>query len=846
MPPGASMRQTPRVTTTLAKAMADLGWPTLIDHWAQRCATRRGELSVRAAALFEEPAAARQRAAEITEARRLLGADQAMPVAGVEPIADSIERVRKAAALDAPDLVSVARTGRAISRLRAHLKGKAEEVPLLWSRGQGLADLGHVYLPILEAFDPEGRLVDHASDALGPLRRALAAIKSQLEKRMKSLLEDERFAPYLQDVYYTQREDRYVLPVRTDGKGFVRGIVHGTSQSGQTLFIEPDEIVDLNNRCKLAECDVLDEERRILARFSGWVAEEAEAFAQSLAIAEVLDIIAAAARLGEDLVGAEPVIADEPKVALLHARHPLMLLAGRRCVANDVTIGAGSTLVVSGPNAGGKTVALKTVGLIALMVRHGLHIPAEGGSAIGWFREVRTDIGDAQSLEQNLSTFSGHMVNIRELLSDSGPGSLILVDEIAVGTDPEQGAALAQAVLEALSERGATAIVTTHYERLKALGATDARFANASVGFDLSRLEPTFKLHLGIPGSSGALAVARRMGVPGDVVDRATSLLGGAGARVEDLLANVLEQQRRLELERAALLAELEAAEADRQAEQMQRDRTRARYERETRGVHGEAVAALRVARREIDEVRRALKAKLAEPELPADSLRDELRQAQKLLAEQSATVAKHEPARPKLPGRVAKRHELVPGALVIVPRLGRAEIATAPVEGAQDVEIRLGPMRAFVPIADVLIDTHRAAARAAKAKQEVPMGPIPVAGMGGELGGGTGGLGGVVSGPGGVALVNGVVDGKVSGRTPERTLDVRGMRVDEAVSAVDQFIDESLLAERDAGFIIHGHGTGALKQAIRTHVKTHKAVSKSRPGEQNEGGDGVTVLLMQ
>ena len=827
--------------------MTDLGWPTLIDHWASRCATRRGELAVRAVALFEDPAAARDRAAEITEARRLLGAEQALPVAGIDPILDSIERVRKAAALDAPELVSVARTGRAISRLRAHLKTHAETSPRLWQHGSGLADLGHVYLPILEAFDPEGRLVDHASDALGPLRRALAAIKVQLEKRMKSLLEDERFAPYLQDNYYTQREDRYVLPVRTDGKGFVHGIVHGTSQSGQTLFIEPDEIVDLNNRCKLAECDVTDEERRILARFSGWVAEEADGFAQSLAVAETLDVIAAGARLGEDVVGSEPVIVDDARIAILHARHPLMLLAGRRCVANDVTVAAGATLVISGPNAGGKTVALKTVGLVALMVRVGLHVPAEGGSAMGWFREVRTDIGDAQSLEQNLSTFSGHMVNIRELLADSGPGSLILIDEIAVGTDPEQGAALAQAVLEGLSERGATALITTHYERLKALGATDARFANASVGYDLARLEPTFKLHLGIPGSSGALAVARRMGVPGEVVDRATALLGGAGAKVEDLLANVGEQQRRLEEERAALIAELEAAEADRQAAQMQRDRIRARYERETRSVHGEAVAALRVARREIDEVRKQLKIKLAEAELAPEALREELRAANKQLAEVGAEVARHEPARPKLPGRPAKPGELVPGTLVIVPRLGRAEIATAPLEGAQDVEVRLGPMRAFVPIRDVMIDTHRAAARAVRNKQEVPMGPAVVPGMGGELGGGTGGLGGVVAGPGGpggVALINGAADGRATARTPERTLDVRGMRVDEAVSAVDQFIDESLMAERDAGFIIHGHGTGALKQAIRMHVRTHKAVPKSRAGEQNEGGDGVTVLL--
>lgn len=833
--------------------MADLGWPLLLDHWARRCATRRGEHAVRSCELFSEPSSARERAAEISEARHLISDDAALPVAGIEAVADSIDRVRKAAALDAPELVSVARTGRALARLRAHCKGYSEVAPRLWQRAQALAELGHVYLPILEAFDAEGRLVDHASDALGPLRRALAAIKLQLEKRMKSLLEDERFAPYLQDTYYTQREDRYVLPVRTDGKGFVRGIVHGTSQSGQTLFIEPDEIVELNNRLKLAECDVADEERRILNRFSGWVAEEAEAFAHSLQIAEVLDVIAAAARLAEELVAAEPIITDEPKIALLHARHPLMLLAQRRCVANDVTVAAGVTLVVSGPNAGGKTVALKTVGLCALMVRLGLHVPAESGSALGWFHEVRTDIGDAQSLEQNLSTFSGHMLNVRELLETAGAGSLVLIDEIAVGTDPEQGAALAQAVLEALAERGVTSIVTTHYERLKALGATDPRFANASVGFDLARLEPTFKLHLGFPGSSGALAVARRMGVEGKVVDRATALLGGVGAKVEDLLANVHDQQRRLETERAALLAELEAAEADRLASRAQRERLRVRLERETRVAHGEAVAALRVTRREIEEIRRQLKTKLAQAELSPDQVRDELREAGKKLAEAAQEVARREPARPKLPGRAPKREELVAGALVIVPRLGRAELAATPSAEADSVEVRIGPMRAFVPLSDVLIDTHRTAALAQRGHGE-DRGD-------GRQGRGDGrqGRGGVALGPlagpwqeaqpsrsgAPVPLVDGVVDGRTTARTPERTLDVRGLRADEAIAVLDRFIDESILAERDSAFVIHGHGTGALKNAVRQHAKSHKAITHCRPGETGEGGDGVTVLTL-
>ncbi|HEY0194344.1 MAG TPA: hypothetical protein VGC42_24695, partial [Kofleriaceae bacterium] len=503
---------------TAPKTLEDLGWPTYVDHWVKRCATARGAAAVRGFAMFGQAGEARERAAEITEARGLASRGVRLPLGGMSDIVASIARVRKSAALDAAELVAVASTGAALGRLRVHLREHAAVAPRLAARGEVIADLGHVYLPILEAFDADGKLVDHASDALGPLRRALASLKAQLEKRMGTLLTDERFTPYLQDVYYTQREDRYVLPVRTDGKGFVRGIVHGTSQSGQTLFIEPEEIVDLNNRAKLAEAEIQDEERRILSKFSGWVAEEADGFDAALVVAELLDVIAAAAVIADDLVGNEPIIDEAPRVGLLHARHPLMLLAERRCVANDIAVAAGATLLVSGPNAGGKTVALKVVGLAALMVRCGHHVAAESGSVMGWFPDVRTDIGDAQNLEQDLSTFSGHMVNLRELLTTAGHGSLILIDEIAVGTDPDQGAALAQSVLESLAARGVTGIVTTHYERLKALAAIDPRFANASVGFDLAKLEPTFKLHMGAPGSSGALAVALRMGIAGEVV----------------------------------------------------------------------------------------------------------------------------------------------------------------------------------------------------------------------------------------------------------------------------------------------------------------------------------------
>ncbi|HSR99415.1 MAG TPA: Smr/MutS family protein [Kofleriaceae bacterium] len=810
--------------TIAPRTLEDLGWPTYVDHWVKRCATARGQAAVRAFAMFDEIDAARERAREIAEARDLAARDARLPLGGIVDIASSIARVRKAAALDAPELVAVAATGQSLGRLRAHLREHEALVPRLAARGAAIADLGHVYLPILEAFDPDGRLVDHASDALGPLRRALVAIRDQLQKRMGTLLTDERFAPYLQDAYYTQREDRYVLPIRTDGKGFVRGIVHGTSQSGQTLFIEPEEIVDLNNRAKLAEADVLDEERRILIKFSGWVAEEADAFDAALAAAETLDVIASAAVIADDTVASEPILDEVPRIGLLHARHPLMLLAERRCVANDVTVAPSATLVISGPNAGGKTVALKTVGLAALMARCGHHLTAESGSAMGWFSQVATDIGDAQNLEQDLSTFSGHMVNLRELLATVGPGSLVLIDEIAVGTDPEQGAALAQAVLEALAARGATAIVTTHYERLKALGATDPRFANASVGFDLARLEPTFKLHLGAPGSSGALAVARRMGIAGDIVDRARDLMGPQVAKVEELLASVADQRRRIEEERAALLAELEQAEADRAALRVQKDRTLARYEKATRAAHGEALSQLKAARREIDEVRREVKARAAVATL------EDVRAATRRLVAPGAAVAHHEPQRQMPPGTPASADQMIAGAPVIVPRLGRAEV----VELLSDdrVEVRLGGMRATVPLRDVLLDSHRHARRAERTERGERTGPPE----------------GAPEAPAvQVQLVEGVpAGGRTNARTMDTTLDVRGNRVDEAVAQVDRFVDESLLAGRDAIFVVHGHGTGALRSAIRTHLQTHKAIEKLRAGEQNEGGDGVTVAFLR
>ncbi len=799
------------------KTLADLGWPRLVNELAERTHTTRGRHAAQTLPWWPSLDAARERMAEITEARAMARVDRPMSFGGIQDVREALSRAAKGGVLGPEELVAVADSGRGLDGLRRHLEHHRGDCTRLAVRGAAIDDLGHVFHPILESFEPDGTLADHASDALGPLRRRSRDLKAELERRMRTLIEDARYAPHLQDKFYTQRDERYVIPVNVDSRGRVRGIVHGTSGSGHTVFVEPDEIVDLNNRLKLAECDVDDEERRIFAQLTAYVAEDVPALRRALDTAEILDVIAAAARLADDMLATEPTLEARAGITLESARHPLMALAERGCVPNDLIIGRGTTLVISGPNAGGKTVALKTAGLVALMVRLGLHVPAAPGSVVGWFDGIASDIGDSQSIEMDLSTYSAHLLELRRFLDEVDDVTLVLVDEISVGTDPEQGAALAQAVLEELARRGGTTIVTTHYERLKALAAAPGPFRNASVGFDLQRMEPTFRLHLDAPGSSGALHVARRMGLPDEVTARAEELLGERRASIEELLANVSDQRRRLEEERAALLLELEDAERARQAAESARDAARERERKLAAGAHSEAVVALRRARRELDEMRAALKKRQHAGDLASDKRR---------MDQVSAELARLAPDRELPPGRRPRPDELVPGTPVIVSSLGgRGVVLASPQRGR--VTVQVGALKSIVAVEGVLIDTHRIALHQAEARDERRRRRAARA-------------------QSEVAVVKAEDHGKATARTPDRTCDVRGERVDDAIDRVDRFVDESLIAERDAVFVIHGHGTGALKNAVREHARGHAAISKWRAGEASEGGDGVTVLFLE
>ena len=798
---------------TDAKSEADLGWRALVEHLVSRCHTNRG--AARAAELGplqnQEEATVRQ--AEIGEARGLQDRGEALSFGGICDVAPALDRSAKGGVLDPDALCDIASTLLAALRLRRHILSRATVLPRLAGHALLLAELPEVTGPISDSFDEQRKLRDNASPALSGLRQRVAHLLGELGRRTDSLLNEPHIAPHLQDRFVTQREERYVVPVRADARTRVRGIVHGVSASGATVFVEPDEIIELNNRLKLAHLEVEEEERRILTELSQAVERAAPRIQSTLDILADLDLIDAAARLSVDL-RAQPVNLGHSALDLRNARHPLMVLAGVKVVPNDIVLPQGGTLIISGPNAGGKTVALKLTGLFLLMARAGLHLPVQEGSALPWFTEVLTDVGDDQSLEKNLSTFSAHIHNLRRFLEKSGPATLVLLDEIAVGTDPTQGAALAQGMLEALAAAGATVLVTTHYDRLKALGQAGPPFFNASVGYDLERLAPTYRLHLGIPGASLALSVAARLGLPQTIVERANALLAPEQGGLDTLLQALGNERERLEaLRREALEMRAEAKSQAEQATELKKQ-AQATLARARQQAHDEAIDALRTARRELLETRSALKAqaqRLREQSEPDKAAPEELSRLKRRIDALSSEVAAQAPPKQGPVGRAPRADELHIGARVYVPRLGG--IGTVMSDCVRDkVVVQVGALRLNVDRNELLLPEAigHGEGRQAPSPQLSPLvaaaSPIPP-------------------------------------RTPDATLDLRGERAHIAIARAEKFLDDALRESRPAVFLLHGHGTGVLRQALRSHFASFPGVRKMRAADPGDGGDGVTLL---
>jgi DNA mismatch repair protein MutS2 len=754
------------------------------------------------------PAAARDTVARLLgETREYLGllrTGERAPLDGIKDIGRALAALHAAGGtLPAMDLLDVASTlaaGRRVKLFFERREGRLREpqCPLVGGIAARIRPLPDVEKAITDAVDEAGEVRDSASPDLRRVRKQLRRVREEILGRLESILRRAEAQKVLQDGVITQRDDRYVLPLKPNFRQTVKGVVHGQSGSRATVFVEPLEVLEQNNRLAELKIEERDEVERILRSLAALVAKELSAVEEAFAAVAAIDAIAARAMFGVEFGGSVPDLSDTHRIALRQARHPLLLWkqrhAGNAAVtANDIELDAGQrVLIISGPNAGGKTVVLKTAGLLCLMAQSGLPVTASEGSEVPVFDAVFADIGDEQSIEESLSTFSAHAAAVATVLRQAKEESLVLLDELGAGTDPAEGAALAAAVLDELLLRRCLTVVTTHHGALKIFGARTGGASNAAMEFDPQTLTPTYRLLPGRPGRSYGLDMAGRLGVPREIVDRARARIGESEARLDGLLEQI-ERDSKVSAERRD--------EADRELAQARKNREEA--ERLLSAARDEARAALRKAQSESREVLAALRKKLRDlaetASLEKDAIKDIGRETEALARRLEGEL----PALKK--GSAADRHDLKRGDRVRIARLNAA--GTVLSVRRDTVELDVAGKTLTLPAQDVAV--------IGAAPPSAPTGQ----GWTAEL--------------------------EESRGIPDR-VNVIGSRVDEAVEEVARALDRAALEGFSSLTVIHGIGTGALKAAVAELLRGHPLVVAARPGQPAEGGVGVTVAELK
>lgn len=739
---------------------------------------------------------------ETSEAVRLLETGEPAPFGGIRDIRPSVDRAERGALLQPQELLEIADTVSGVRRLASYIRSKCDAESVLADLGAGLGSHQALEDEIRRCIGTEAQVKDEASPALAKLRAQMRTTQSRIRNKLESVLREADARGYLQEPIITVRSGRYVLPVRQEHRLHVRGIVHDQSSSGATLFVEPVAVVELGNELRRLAAEEEEEIERILTRLTEKVAAEADALYRSVHAAARIDLAFAKGRLSLRLGCVRPVIADERWLEIRKGRHPL--LPAETVVPIDIWLGREEpALVITGPNTGGKTVTLKTVGLFVLMSHAGLHVPADEGTQIPLCDGVFVDIGDEQSIEQSLSTFSSHMSNIVRMLDKVGPKSLVLLDELGAGTDPTEGAALAMALLEHFIEVGCLTIATTHYSELKSFAYTEPGVQNASVEFDVQTLRPTYRLLIGVAGSSNAFAISQRLGLPPEIIERARQRLSVEEQKVEDLIRTVEGERRQAERERKE--AELLRAELEEQLAKVRDERERFQRQRDAllEKARAEALELVKAARQEAEQLIGELRRK------GALESAEEARAARQLLAEVEASLTQARAAEKEATRGDLRPSDLYPGMRVRVRSIGQVgEVLTRPDSGGQ-LQVQIGGLRVNVAAADV------------ETADDQPSGPRERST--------------------GMHLARGTLQRKAMEISPE--LDLRGLTSEEALDSLAKYLDEALLANLQTARIIHGKGTGALRTAVQKYLAECGQVKSFRLGDPSEGGSGVTVI---
>ena len=743
--------------------------------------------------------------AETTEARILLSTND-LSIGGSHDIRTYADLAARGGVLEPQGLLEIKSTLIACRDLKKSLAHAEEKAPRLAQLAVGLPEAFGIIDAITRVLSERGEVLDSASDKLAKIRREVRVARDRLMSRLQKYLSDS--ANKLQEPIITQRDGRYVIPLRAEFKGSIKAIVHDQSSSGATLFVEPLPVVELNNQVRELELAERDEERRILAELSSLIGEHAAELKYGIENLAVLDLAFAKAKYAEEIHASEPIlyktdyessrIDKTPSINLLHTRHPL--LDPNTVVPIDINPKAGTrALVITGPNTGGKTVSLKTVGLLALMAQSGLHIPAQSGSELPCFHDVFADIGDEQSIEQSLSTFSSHITNIIRILKKADSRSLVILDELGAGTDPQEGAALARAILSHLIERGIITFVATHYPELKTFAHSTDGVVNASLEFDVQTLRPTYHLTIGLPGRSNALAIAQRLGLDQQLVAAAKSEINPDDLRADKLLDDIRKERNRTSREREKL------------------EKSRGRLEDQTR--------ELEKRLEKIEDERREVLAKArAEGELEVavlkqniESLKQQLKKARQPLDVIKAMEQKLETFEEKIQAPVERKpqtSDINPSALklgekVLIASLKSEGVVTALSES--DAEVQIGTLRVRAKFNDL----EKQSANSDQSKRKAP------------------------------------IETNYQPSAPKRQpttgmeISLRGKLVEDGLDELDKYLEKAYSAGLPFVRIVHGKGTGRMREAVRTALKDSPYVKSFEEARDNEGGAGVTIATM-
>ncbi|MBC2313004.1 endonuclease MutS2 [Listeria welshimeri] len=734
---------------------------------------------------------------ETEEGAKIIRLRGSAPITGLTDVFAHLKRLEIGGDLNGLEIYQIGsnlRVSRQMKNFMTDLLEMGVELPLLGALSDELLVLKEVEEDIAISVDESGKILDTASEALSTIRRTLRRTEDRVREKLESYLRDRNASKMLSDAVITIRNDRYVIPVKQEYKGHYGGIVHDQSASGQTLFIEPQSVVDLNNERKALQAKEKQEIERILAEISaslaGWINE----IHHNTFILGRYDFIFAKARFGKAMKAVTPHLSDAGIVHLIAARHPLLDAAN--VVANDIYLGEDfTTIVITGPNTGGKTITLKTLGLLTLMAQSGLQIPAQEDSTIAVFEHVFADIGDEQSIEQSLSTFSSHMTNIVSILEKVNHKSLILYDELGAGTDPQEGAALAIAILDASHEKGASVVATTHYPELKAYGYNRVHATNASVEFNVETLSPTYKLLIGVPGRSNAFDISRRLGLSENIITEARSLVDTESADLNDMISS-LEEKRNLaetEYEEARELAR----GADALLKDLQKEITNYYQQKDKLMEQAREKAATIVTKAEVEAEEIIHELRTMQLNGAAGIKEHELINAKTRLGKaKPKTINKTIPQAPK-----QKPHVFQVGDNVRVLSLGQKGTLLNKITD-KEWNVQIGIIKMKIKTTDLEY-----------IQPETPK-------------------------------KQRIITSVHSSDSPAKSeLDLRGERYEDALQKVDKYLDEALLAGYPQVAIIHGKGTGALRTGVTEYLKNHRMVKSIRFGAAAEGGNGVTIV---